>query len=66
MYWFLLKLGFNMYLANNNIELSLGTTHYGYGHKIYCFIIMDIDHYEYNLSYFMFTSLHNSKIDVNV
>ena len=30
----LLKLGFNMYLAKNNIELSLGTTHYGSGYVL--------------------------------
>ena len=56
----LLKLGFNMYLAKNNIELSLGTTHYGSGYVLNGFIVMDTDYYECNLSYSMITSSHNS------
>ena len=62
----LLKLGFNMYLAKNNIELSLGTTHYGSGYVLNGFIVMDTDYYECNLSYSMITSSHNSEIDVNL
>ena len=62
----LLKLGFNMFLTKNNIELSLGTTYYGSSYIFNGFIVMDIDYYECNLSYSMITSLHNSEIDVNL
>ena len=34
-----------MYLAKNNIELSIGTTHYGSGYVLNGFIVMDTDYY---------------------
>ena len=55
-----------MYLAKNNIELSLGTTHYGSCYVLNGFIVMDTDYYECNLSYSMITSSHNSELDVNL
>ena len=40
----MLRLGFNMYLAKNNIELSLGTTHYGSGYVLngFCFVLISM------------------------
>ena len=55
-----------MYLAKNNIELSLGITYYGFGYILNGFIVMDTDYHECNLSYSMITSLHNSEINVNL
>ena len=62
----LLKIGFNVYLAKNNIELSLGTTHFGFGYLLNGFITMDTNHYECNLSYSMFMSSCNVKTNVNL
>ena len=60
------KLGFTFYLAKNNIELSLRKTHYGSSYILNGFIDMDTNHCKCNLSYSMFTSSHNSKIDMNL
>ena len=62
----LLKLGFNMYLAKNNIELSLGTTYYGSSYIINGFIVIDTDHNECNLSNSIIISLRTSKIDAKL
>ena len=62
----LIKLDFSFYLVKNNIELSLGITHYGFGYVLNDFLVIDIDNYECNLSYSMFIPSHNSKINVNL
>ena len=55
-----------MYLAKNNIKLSLGTTYYRSGYILNGFIVMDIDYHECNLSYSMITSLHDYDINANL
>ena len=62
----LLKLGFNFYLVDINIELPLRITHYESSHIINGFIVMETNHYEWNLNYSMFKSSHNSKVQANV
>ena len=62
----LLKLGFNVYLAKNNIELSFRITYCVSSYVLNGFIAMDTNNYECNLIYSMIMSLYNSKIDANL
>ena len=66
MCWFLLKLGFNWYLDGNSVDLSLEITFYRSSYILNGFIVMDIDYSECNLSYSIFSSLHNYKNDVKI
>ena len=55
-----------MYLTKNNIELCLGTTHFGFSYVLNGFIVIDTDHYECNLSYSIIISSFNYEIDANL
>ena len=64
----LLKLGFSWYFQDTWVNLSLGTIYFGSGYVLDRFFIMDLD---YNLSicnvsFSMFSTLCDSKNDVNV
>ena len=64
----LLKFGFNWYFCDDNIRLCLSTIFYGSSFVLNGFIVMDIDHFNFNnnVSFSLVTISHNHKNDVHL
>jgi len=60
----LLKLGFNLYFHENDVNMSLKTSSYGIGYFLDGFIVLDVDYNTYNVCFSLFASYTNYENDV--